>query len=117
MSRIGPVTISLVAFACVCGCTPALAAQKKAAPPPQQILATKKVFISNGGGEDGAKAPWTGYRGAPDRAHNEFYAGMKSWGRYQIVEAPGEADLDRNRRDSHRSSPIQPRQEFSIAGI
>jgi hypothetical protein len=93
MWKAGPVTISVVAFAWLFGCTPALAAKKETAPPPQQILTAKKVFISNGGGEDGAKIPLTGYQGAPDRAYNDFYAGMKSWGRYQLAQTPAEADL------------------------
>ena len=73
----------------------ASAQQKKSAPPapiPAQILAAKKVFIANGGGDDShsEEAP---YSGGPDRAYNEFYASMKSWGRYELVAAPGDADL------------------------
>lgn len=57
------------------------------APVPTQILTAKKVFISNASGvTDSAKA-------APDLPYNEFYAAMKSWGRYELVGAPGDADL------------------------
>ena len=74
----------------------ALAAEKpKPLPPapiPPQILTAKKVFIANVGGDE-----MTGddpvFTGGPDRAYNEFYAAMKSWGRFEIVSSPAEADL------------------------
>lgn len=63
-----------------------------AAPVPAQILAAKKVFIANGGGDE-----MTGddqrFSGGPDRAYNEFYAAMKSWGRFEMVNSPSDADL------------------------
>ena len=62
------------------------------APIPPQILAAKKVFIANAGGDE-----MTGddqrFSGGPDRAYNEFYAAMKSWGRFEIVNSPADADL------------------------
>ena len=62
------------------------------APVPPQILAAKKVFIANVGGDE-----MTGddphFSGGPDRAYNEFYAAMKSWARFEIVNSPGDADL------------------------
>jgi len=33
------------------------------------------------------------FRGGPNRAYDQFYAAMKSWGRYELVLAPSEADL------------------------
>ena len=60
-----------------------------AAPLPAQILTAKKVFISNTG-EGFDSRVWSG---GPDRIYNEFYAAMKSWGRYELVSAPGDADL------------------------
>jgi hypothetical protein len=33
------------------------------------------------------------YSGGPNRAYNQFYAAMKSWGRYELVSAPADADL------------------------
>ena len=65
--------------------------KSKVAPPapiPSQIIAAKKIFIANCGGED-----TDAYSGGRDRAYNQFYAAMKSWGRYEIVSAPGDADL------------------------
>ena len=46
-----------------------------AAPLPSQILTAKKVFISN------ADA------GTMDN-YNQFYAAIKTWGRYELVSAP-----------------------------
>jgi hypothetical protein len=62
------------------------------APIPAQILAAKKVFIANGGGDE-SHYEAASYTGGPDRAYNEFYAAMKTWGRYELVAAPGDADL------------------------
>jgi len=69
-----------------------LAAQS--APVPAQILTAKKVFISNAG-VDGASrvalsADFAGDFNAP---YNRFYAAMKSWGRFDLVGAPSDADL------------------------
>ena len=62
------------------------------APTPPQILTAKKVFVANAGGDE-----MTGddrhFSGGPDRAYNEFYAAMKSWGRFEIVNSPSDADL------------------------
>jgi hypothetical protein len=33
------------------------------------------------------------FSGKSDRVYNQFYAGMKEWGRYELVSAPGDADL------------------------
>jgi len=33
------------------------------------------------------------FSGGPDRAYNQFYAAMKTWGRFEIVGSPAEADL------------------------
>jgi hypothetical protein len=61
------------------------------APVPSQILTTKKIFISN--------VPGTLFlvpRNAEDdpyRPYNQFYASMKSWGYYELVSAPADADV------------------------
>ena len=57
------------------------------APVPAPIFTAKKEFISNTTGE--LVLP----PGNPDLAYNEFYAAMKSWGRYEIVGSPTDADL------------------------
>lgn len=63
-----------------------------AAPIPAQVLTAKKVFVANGGGDESKyDGPW--YSGDSDRLYNEFYAAMKSWGHYELVSAPADADL------------------------
>ena len=79
-------------FAMLLVTVPALLAQTvaaSAAPLPSQIVTAKKIFISNTGGGFDSSA-WSG---GPDRIYNEFYAAMKSWGRYEFVSAPGDTDL------------------------
>ena len=71
------------------------AAQSKPAPDapiPTQIMAAKKVFIANGGGDQLTEDDPI-FTGGPDRAYNQFYAAIKSWGRFNIVGSPAEADL------------------------
>ncbi len=64
------------------------------APVPAQIAAAQKIFISNAGGASlEAVIDETVFNGGPDRPYNEFYAAMKSWGRYEVVSSPAEADL------------------------
>jgi hypothetical protein len=66
--------------------------QAPAAPVPARILTAKKVFVVNAGADGGAYsiAPFSG---EPERAYNSFYAAMKTWGHYQLVGAPSDADL------------------------
>jgi hypothetical protein len=66
-----------------------LQAQAPVASLPSQILTAKKVFISNTGGGFDSNV-WSG---GPDRIYNEFYAAVKSAGLFEIVSAPGDADL------------------------
>ena len=64
------------------------------APVPAQIAAAQKVFISNAGGASlEAVIDETVFNGGPDRPYNQFYAAMKSWGRYEVVSSPADADL------------------------
>jgi hypothetical protein len=60
------------------------------APVPTQILSAKKIFIANAGADE---AIGQLFSGEPDRAYNQFYAALKSWGRFEIVGSPAEADL------------------------
>jgi hypothetical protein len=66
-----------------------LFAQAPVAPIPSQILTAKKVFISNAGGASDTKM-WSG---GPAQPYNELYAALKSWGRYELVATPADADL------------------------
>lgn len=61
------------------------------APVPAPLLSAKKVFISNAGADSGLfPHPFSG---DPDRPYNQFYLDVKSWGRYELVDDPADADL------------------------
>ena len=62
------------------------------APIPAEISASKKAFISNVDTSDSSSI-FDKTSGGPNRPYNTFYAGMKSWGRYQLVSSPADADL------------------------
>ncbi len=70
---------------------PVAAAKKVADPPaapvPLQVLTGKKVFISNS--ESTADIIF----GVPNLTYNVLYDHMKSWGQYELVSAPADADL------------------------
>jgi hypothetical protein len=75
---------------------PSWAAQQQsaagAAPVPALIVSAKKVFISNAGGRCDLSG-YAHFKGGPDRPYNQFYAALKSWGQYELVAAPADADL------------------------
>jgi hypothetical protein len=62
-----------------------------AAPMPTPLLNGKKAFISYELGD--VTAFPSSYSGGPERAYNEFFAGMKAWGRFDLVMDPKDADL------------------------
>jgi hypothetical protein len=62
------------------------------APVPSQIGAAHKVFISNAGADVNAQAAFK-RAGDPEEAYNDFYMAMQSWGRYELVTTPADADL------------------------
>lgn len=65
-----------------------------AAPVPSQITSAKRVFISNGGERAAFRLPkdaW--YKGGPNRTYNQFYSDIKTWGHYELVASPADADL------------------------
>ncbi len=89
MSKIARIRTFLTVAAIALLTIPIAAAKKVADPPaapiPVQILTGKKVFISNGES--------TAATGVPNLTYDEFYADMKSWGKYELVLAPADADL------------------------
>jgi hypothetical protein len=90
-------TIKSLAIA-ILGLVQVLSAQQSKGPAPgpvpAQIAAAQKVFISNAGGASlETVIDETVFNGGPDRPYNEFYAAMKSWGRYELVSSPADADL------------------------
>jgi hypothetical protein len=62
------------------------------APAPQRILAAKRIFVANAG-EDERSTTGPLYDGGPTRAYDTFYAALKSWGHYELVSDPADADL------------------------
>jgi hypothetical protein len=60
-------------------------ADMPSAPVPAQILTAKKIFIANGDSDP--------VLGVPNLAYNEFYASIKNSNRYELVQAPADADL------------------------
>jgi hypothetical protein len=87
----------IAAFALV-AMTHGLSAQSGKEPPsapaPAQITAAHKVFVSNGGGEIfETGVDQRALDGGPDRSYNEFYADLKSWGHFEFVSVPSDADL------------------------
>jgi hypothetical protein len=69
-----------------------IAAEKKtpdppAAPIPVQLLSAQKVFISNG--ESAAEEEFD----LPNLTYDEFYASLKSWGKFELAPTPADADL------------------------
>ena len=62
------------------------------APVPEQILKAKKVFISNLGDDCNPRGAII-FSGGPDRAYDQFYAEIKSWGRYDLEATPAGSDL------------------------
>lgn len=102
-----------VSLGCGGVCKAKQAKQPAPAPIPPLILTAKKVFVANGGGDESSFAS---YSGGPDRLYNEFYAAMKSWGRYELVDSPGDADLVFEIRlttfQPLRSEPFENNPEF-----
>jgi hypothetical protein len=89
MHKLLKLTIILGAIA---GCAPICDAGPQQtvlpAPLPAQIASGRKVFVSNAGGDTNRL-----YSGEPRRLYDQFYAALKSWGRYELVGNPAEADL------------------------
>ena len=92
-----PALLFALCFALTFSFTVAASAQAQespSAPVPAQLVTAGKIFISNAGGDIDPNTRRLGeFLGLPIRPYNEFYSAMKSWGRYQIVSAPSDADL------------------------
>jgi len=97
MARVVVPGICCIALAAALTVVPPLTGQQAketaaVAPVPAQIAAARKVFISNGGADVLAQSVFK-RAGEPDQAYNHFYFAMQSWGRYELVSAPADADL------------------------
>jgi hypothetical protein len=63
------------------------------APIPEQIAAAKNIFISNMGADPGGLLILMNAIKDRDATYNQFYAALKSWGHFNIVGKPSDADL------------------------
>ncbi|HEV2469860.1 MAG TPA: hypothetical protein VGS78_11745 [Candidatus Sulfotelmatobacter sp.] len=70
------------------------AVQKQTAPGPlpAQIASARKVFIANGGENQPFSEDYL-FSGGSERAYDDLYGAMKSWGKYELVGSPADADL------------------------
>ena len=86
--------LALILLGACCLASAADLPSAPAAPIPPQILAAKTVFISNAS-DDCFIATWPADTGGCTRnsLYNEFYAALKSTGKYQISLNPQDADL------------------------
>lgn len=92
------------------------------APVPIQITNAKRIFISNDGADAVILAAYN-RADQPDQAYNQFYAAMKSWGRYELVAAPADADLVFEIRfvapmsDCGKALTYEPQLQLTIADV
>lgn len=71
-------------------CAPLLHAQVSSpAPVPSELLTAKKIFITYGGGP----SDQSGYSGTDTRTYDQFFAALKTWGHYDLVSSPADAEL------------------------
>ena len=89
----GTVLNGILMLAATLGCV----AQKGSTPPPAApvpglITSTKKIFIANMGADNFSQSAFKKLLD-PARPYNAFYAVMKSWNHYEIVDSPADAEL------------------------
>lgn len=89
--RLGTAVASIV-ISVLAGTAAAQEKKIEAAPIPTQITTAKKVLIANGGGDVRSREDPL-FSGGVDRYYNQFYAAIRSGGRYELVSAPADADL------------------------
>jgi len=61
------------------------------APLPSQILHAKKIFIVNAEGDNDVRI--SKYVGGTNGIYDQFYADVKTVGRFELVSAPADADV------------------------
>ena len=91
-ARIICVAVVLCSFSLVAQSDKPTEASKLPAPVPSQIASAKNVFISNAGFDSVSVLAFQA-AGEPNGHYDRFYNAMKSWGRYELVSAPADADL------------------------
>jgi hypothetical protein len=63
------------------------------APVSSAVLAAKRVFLSNLGQDVGAITGYKIWKVRPGTEFDEFYAALKSWGHYELMDSPSNADV------------------------
>jgi hypothetical protein len=94
-AKFGPLSMLLfflTTFITTKGAQSAKGAAVAPGPVPAQINSAKSVFISNAGADCNPSGEF-GFSGDSDRAYDDFYAAMKTWGRYSLSAAPSDAEL------------------------
>jgi len=66
-------------------------AETSAAPVPAQFINAKRAFIANGAGDNNPDV--TKSTNGPNGIYNQFYADVKTLGRYELVSSLSEADI------------------------
>lgn len=59
------------------------------APVPSEFQTAKKIFVAYGGGPSDR----SGYTGTDTRTYDQFFTALKTWGHYDLVSSPSDADL------------------------
>jgi hypothetical protein len=66
------------------------------APIPSILASAHRIFISNAGSDSYGSESYfwrTAYDGGPNRFYIQFYAAMKSWGRFTLTDSPTNAEV------------------------
>lgn len=71
----------------------ARAQQPAAAPVPAAIFSAQKIFLANTGMDAYSQNLFGHFGLQPTKPYDTFYTSLKTWGRYQLVTAPADADL------------------------
>ena len=82
----------ILMLAATLGCAAQKASTPPVAPVPGLIATAKKIFIANMGADNFSQNAFKKLQD-PARPYNAFYAEMKNWNRYEIVDSPADAEL------------------------
>ncbi len=88
----GRVLNGILIIAAASACVAQKASAPPAAPVPGLIASAKKIFIANMGADNFSQDAFKKL-GDPARPYDAFYAEMKNWNRYEIVDSPADAEL------------------------
>lgn len=87
-------------------------------PVPTPIVTAQKVFIANGGMDATSAEAFQALQLSDTEPYDGLYAAMQSWGRYQLVSNPADADLVFEIRFSSAmpgwNLPLQPQSVITI---